>query len=96
MTRILMHFDETRKVATQYKNCSVEVGQLLTLLKSSQSQLEQSWSGRGFEQFQIQFNELVPNIVSFQRLLEDISTFLRQSADVLEDADNRIMASLKR
>jgi WXG100 family type VII secretion target len=96
MNRILMHFDETRKVAVQYKGYASEVEQLLALLKSSQTQLEQAWAGRGFEQFQVQFNELVPSVVTFQRLLEDISVFLSRSADVMEEADNRIMISIQR
>ena len=96
MSRIGMQFEEIRAVSSQYTKYSAEITQLISSLKSSQGQLNSNWEGRGFEKFQMRFDELVPNVESFQNLLEEISQFLNKSAEVLEAADQQIAAGADR
>lgn len=90
MAKLGMEFEEIRAVSTQYGNYSGEIAQLIKSLKTSQGQLNSNWEGQGFEEFQMRFEELVPDVESFQQLLDDISKFLNKSAEVLEEADAQI------
>jgi len=92
MARIGMQLDEIRAVSSQYGKYSEEISQLISALKASQNQLNSNWEGQGFNEFQLRFEELVPNVESFQQLLEEINRFLAKSAEILEDADNAIAA----
>jgi WXG100 family type VII secretion target len=90
MSKLGMQFDEIRAVATQYGKYSAEISQLISSLKTSQGQLNSNWEGRGFDEFQMRFEELVPNVESFRDLLEEINQFLNSSANLLEEADQQI------
>ena len=96
MARIGMQLDEIRSVSGQYGKYSEEISQLISALKTSQGQLNSSWEGQGFNEFQLRFEELLPNVESFQQLLEEINKFLATSANTLEDADNAIAAAAGR
>jgi len=91
-----MQFEEARAVASQYGKYAGEIQQLITSLKTSQGQLSANWEGRGFDEFQQRFDELIPDVEEFRELLERIKSFLNSAADAMEETDERIAKGASR
>ena len=90
MPQVSMQFEETRDVAAKYSAFAGQVGELIKSLVTSQEQLSANWEGKGFEEFSNRFNQLKPEVVKFQELLEDINKFLISAANYMEEADQKV------
>ncbi|MFC3928544.1 WXG100 family type VII secretion target [Streptococcus caprae] len=94
MTLIKLTPQELRDSAVKYINGSQSVHDVLSILRTEQEIIASNWSGTAFDSFEIQFNELAPNIEQFAQLLEDINQQLNSVANIIETTDADIVAQI--
>ncbi|MDR2570207.1 MAG: WXG100 family type VII secretion target [Oscillospiraceae bacterium] len=93
--QIRMTPEDMRSRASDVDGQRQAFGDVVTRMDGVLNQLEAEWDGAASRKFREQFEEL--KRTSFQnmtRLLEDLGTQLRQTAQAVEDLDNEIASKL--
>lgn len=88
--QIMMTPEQMHQYAAQYHSGSENIDSTLRSLQSLQSQIEADWKGSGFQRFDEEFHQLVPQIQQFVRLLDEINQKLNQAADSMQSTDQQI------
>lgn len=86
--------EELRSYAAKYGQESSNTGELIGRLDGMINQLEQVWEGASSRAFKDQYERLRPSFQQMRQLLEDIDRQLAQTANVLEETDQRIAGQI--
>lgn len=81
-----------RQRSSEFRNQAENVGQVISSMDSLLNQLQQEWEGQASRGFAEKFQQLRPNFVNAQNLINEISQTLDKTAQQMEDVD-RLLAN---
>lgn len=81
----------SQKYAEESQQVNDQIGRLNVMIQN----LTEIWKGQSSEAFAEQYESLRPSFEAMERLLQDISTQLANTADALEDADKQIANQIR-
>lgn len=87
MSLIKIDIDETRRVASQFKQASEQSQQMVTSLTSTVRNMESDWAGMTKDQFSGEFQQWETTMRQYVDLLNNIGLQLEQIATRFEQAD---------
>ncbi|RYL87262.1 WXG100 family type VII secretion target [Sporolactobacillus sp. Y61] len=86
--------EELRSFAAKYGQESANAGDMIGRLNGMIDQLGQVWEGSSSQAFRDQYIRLRPSFQQMQQLLDDINRQLAQTANILEETDQRIAGQI--
>lgn len=86
---------ELEAMSARYGNESAQVEDQIGRLDGMIKELQGMWEGESSRAFAEQYDSLRPSFVDMSRLLQDISTQLKNTSQALEDADRQIASQIR-
>ena len=86
---------ELEAMAGRYTDESNQVEDQINRLDKMIEELQGMWEGESSRAFAEQYSTLRPSFVDMQRLLQDVSTQLKNTATALADADRQIASQIR-
>lgn len=86
---------ELEAMSNRYSSESAQVEEQISRLDSMIQELQSMWEGESSRAFAEQYDSLRPSFVDMGRLLQDVSTQLKNTAHALDDADRQIASQIR-
>ncbi len=87
---IKMTPEDMRSYAQHYNSDADQMSSLLSSLNQMESQVESSWAGKGFQQYEQRYHELAKQTNDFINNLHEIAGKLQQAANEMSSTDSSI------
>lgn len=86
---------ELEGMSLRYSNESAQVEEQINRLDGMIDELQGMWEGESSRAFGDQYVSLRPSFVDMSRLLQEVSTQLKNTAQALADADRQIASQIR-
>lgn len=86
---------ELEAMSNRYGSESAQVEEQISRLDNMIQELQSMWEGESSRAFADQYATLRPSIQDMQRLLQDVSVQLKNTAHALADADRQIAGQIR-
>lgn len=86
---------ELEAMSNRYGTESAQVEEQISRLDNMIQELQSMWEGESSRAFADQYSTLRPSIQDMQRLLQDVSVQLKNTAHALADADRQIAGQIR-
>lgn len=93
--QIKMKPEQMRIRAGEYSTQANNLQSVITKMDLLLKELQGEWEGQASEAYAAKFAELRPGFVKAKELIEDISTSLKKTAQIMEEADSNIANQFK-
>ena len=87
---IRMTPEQMRSRAGEYRTQADAVHDVISKMDSLLSALQSEWEGASAQSYEARYQELKPNFIKVEELIQDIATALDNAANTLEQADQGI------
>ncbi|MGN0517470.1 MAG: WXG100 family type VII secretion target [Acutalibacteraceae bacterium] len=87
--------DQMRGRATEYRNESENVAQVIRKMDNLLTALQGEWEGAASESYAAKFQELRPGFVKAQELINEIAAALDATARTIEETDANIASQFR-
>ena len=94
-SQIRMSPDTMRERAKQYETQGGTVNTVITDLDNLLTALQSEWEGAASESYGTRYSELRPSFVKAEQLITEISSALKSSAQIVEQADADIAGKFR-
>jgi WXG100 family type VII secretion target len=91
MTQIVVAPEKLEAVASTFNSKRGETEQIINTLRSTMNSLDAEWDGVAQNKFYAQWNEMIPKMIQFTNLLEEIASELRRIAQVFRETDEGVI-----
>ena len=91
MPQIVVAPERLEQVASVFEQRRNETQSMIQNLRSTMDGLDADWDGVAQNKFYAEWNEMVPKMVKFTDLLQEISSELRRIARVFRETDERVI-----
>lgn len=88
--QIRMTPEKMRARAAEYSTQAENLQSIITKMDALLKELQGEWEGQASEAYAAKFAELRPGFVKTKDLIEEISTALKKTAQIVEEADSNI------
>lgn len=88
--QIRMTPEKMRQRAGEYTQQANNLQSIITKMDNLLRALQSEWEGNASEAYAQRFNELRPGFVKAKDLIDEISTALKNTAQIVEETDNSI------
>lgn len=93
--QIRMTPETMRQRAGEYTTQANNLQSIINKMDKLLSQLQSEWEGNASEAYAQRFNELRPGFVKAKDLIDEISTALKNTAQIVEETDNSIASQFR-
>lgn len=93
--QIRMTPETMRTRAGEYATQAGNIQEIINKLDRLLGQLQNEWEGDASRAYAEKFNQLRPGFVKTKELVDDISTALRKTAQIVEDTDRNIAGQFR-
>lgn len=93
--QIRMTPETMRTRAGEYSTQAGNIQEIINKLDRLLAQLQNEWEGDASRAYAEKFNQLRPGFVKTKELVDEISTALRKTAQIVEDTDRNIASQFK-
>ena len=94
--QIRMTPEMMRTRASEYTTQANNLQQIITKMDTLLRQLQSEWEGEASRAYATKFAELRPGFVKAKDLIDDISSALRSTAQIVEDTDKNIAGQFRK
>lgn len=89
-SQIRMTPDSMRARAAEYSAEGQKLQEIISKMDNLLTQLQSEWEGAASESYAARYQELKPGFVKARELIEEISTALKSTANIVEETDTNI------
>lgn len=93
--QIRMAPETMRTRAGEYSTQAGNIQEIINKLDRLLAQLQNEWEGDASRAYAEKFNQLRPGFVKTKELVDDISTALRKTAQIVEETDRNIAGQFR-
>ena len=93
--QIRMTPETMRTRAGEYSTQAGNIQEIINKLDRLLAQLQNEWEGDASRAYAEKFNQLRPGFVKTNELVDDISTALRKTAQIVEETDRNIAGQFR-
>lgn len=93
--QIRMTPEKMRQRASEYTQQANNLQSIINKMDNLLRALQSEWEGNASEAYAQRFNELRPGFVKAKELIDEISTALKNTAQIVEDTDNSIAGQFR-
>lgn len=93
--QIRMTPETMRTRAGEYSTQAGNIQEIINKLDRLLAQLQNEWEGDASRAYAEKFNQLRPGFVKTKELVDDISTALRKTAQIVEETDRNIAGQFR-
>ncbi|HIW86259.1 MAG TPA: WXG100 family type VII secretion target [Candidatus Eubacterium faecipullorum] len=93
--QIRMTPESMRSRAAEYSAEGQKLQEIINKMDTLLSQLQSEWEGSASESYAQRYTELKPGFVKARELIEEISTALKSTANIVEETDTNIANQFK-
>ena len=94
--QIRMTPETMRTRANEYTTQANNLQQIITKMDNLLKQLQQEWEGDASNAYAQRFAELRPGFVKAKELVDEISTSLKSTANIVEETDKSIAGQFRK
>lgn len=91
MTQIVVAPERLEEVARTFDAKKAETEAMINTLKNTMNGLDAEWDGVAQNKFYAEWNTMLPKMIQFTNLLEEIASELRRIAQVFRETDERVI-----
>ncbi|MGN0529267.1 MAG: WXG100 family type VII secretion target [Eubacterium sp.] len=88
--QIRMTPDSMRARAAEYSAEGQKLEEIIKKMDTLLGQLQSEWEGAASESYATRYDQLKPGFVKARNLIEEISTALKSTANIVEETDTNI------
>lgn len=94
--QIRMTPEKMRSRASEYSNQANNLQSIITKMDVLLRNLQGEWEGNASQAYAARFGELRPGFVKAKDLIDEISTALKSTAQIVEETDKSIAAQFRK
>ena len=94
-SQIRMTPESMRSRAAEYSAEGEKLQEIINKMDNLLTQLQGEWEGAASESYAQRYQELKPGFVKARELVEEISTALKSTANIVEETDSNIANQFK-